>query len=215
MQTNSVAHLNRWRDSVGTAAVRAVGDGFLIDGERGLEPAGLAFSCLVQPRVGDTVLAAWTPEGTYILSILQRPDRQDMTLAFPGNAQIEAAHGELGIATSEGLDLASAKAARLTAATLAVTALRGNIHADEATVSGKLWTGHFEGLSVFAGRIASVVDSVFQRLKDCVRVVEGVDQQSAGDLLHTVRNTFSVRSRYAGVSAREDVRIDGERIHMG
>ncbi len=46
-------------------------------------------------------------------------------------------------------------------------------------------------------------------------MIEGVDQTKAGDVLTTIKNLFSLRSRQSAILAKKDIKIDAERIHMG
>ena len=60
-----------------------------------------------------------------------------------------------------------------------------------------------------------VTDRLTQRIKNSFKTVEGLDQQTSLNFLQTIGKTLSIRSRDAVITARKDVKIDGERIHMG
>ena len=60
-----------------------------------------------------------------------------------------------------------------------------------------------------------VAQRATQRLKSCYRWVEEIEHITAGQMIHKVSNLFSVRARQTAITAKDDVKIDGERVHLG
>ena len=187
--------------------------GFLVAGRRGLLRVECAFSCLVRPEPGDTALVAWHEGGGAIIAILERPDASAMTLALPVAATVSAP--ALSLQAAAELGLRAGERVSVGAPELAVTAAESRLAVASVEAHGRDWSLRLNRLSVWADTLHSVARSLLQKLGVSVRVVEGVDQASVGDSLQTVRNTYSLRTQQALLSARQDVRIDGERIHMG
>jgi hypothetical protein len=48
-----------------------------------------------------------------------------------------------------------------------------------------------------------------------MRIVEGVETLSIGNLIQHIRQNYTSHSHQTVITARKDMRIDGERIHMG
>jgi hypothetical protein len=138
-----------------------------------------------------------------------------MKLAFPGNVAFQAKEGSIDLLTSQRLSLTSAQAIKVTSAEFSMNSLKMNVHSEEATVSGGKATSQWREVTSIATSFNLIVDSLTQRLKNSFKMVQGVDQQSSQNLLQTIGKTFSVRARDTVIIARKDVKIDGERIHMG
>ncbi len=188
---------------------------FMVLAEQGIMSASLAFSCLVAPEAGDKVLLNHTGKENHILAILSRPTVNDMTLSFPGSVTLESKSGQVSVTASEGVKVASAKDLQLTSARLSLTAIEANVHATNLNVSGDKVVSHWREVKSVSNALHMVVDSVTQKFKNSFRMVEGVDQQTSTNFLQTIKKTLSIRSHHAVITARKDIKIDGERIHMG
>lgn len=175
----------------------------------------LAVSCLVKPQTGDRVLVCRQgPEGS-LLAILERPQGQERVLSFPGDLRLEVPRGEASLACAGDLRLTSARSLKLTAAELALTANETSLASAAVTLVANQVKASARVLSLFGDRVETVAQTLLQRLTRSIRLVEETDTLSAGELLHTVKRTLSLRARHALISAENDVKIDGERIHMG
>jgi hypothetical protein len=192
-----------------------LGREFMVHGSMGVISVSLSFSCLVSPEAGDRVLLSCCAGQSHILAIIERPNQDDMKLAFPGNVAFQAKEGSIDLLTSQRLSLTSAQAIKVTSAEFSMNSLKMNVHSEEATVSGGKATSQWREVTSIATSFNLIVDSLTQRLKNSFKMVQGVDQQSSQNLLQTIGKTFSVRARDTVIIARKDVKIDGERIHMG
>jgi hypothetical protein len=63
--------------------------------------------------------------------------------------------------------------------------------------------------------VESNIDRMIQRIKDSFRIIERIEQVSAVDIIQNIKNAFIQRSRQVDITAKSDVKINGERIHMG
>lgn len=194
----------------------SVEDKFIIQCQADIFTARRAFSCVVNPEAGDEVMFSHDSKQNYcILAIIDRPDQQCAKLSFPGDVTIESARGEVSLVGQKGLQFASPESIALRASKVNVMAARGLINIDDVTLTGEKATSHISGLTVFAKSLDTVADRVSQKLKNSFRVIEGVDQTRAGDVLTTIKNLFSLRSRQSAIIAKKDIKIDAQRIHMG
>ena len=191
-------------------------DQFFIQSNIGLISAKQAFGCLLRPEIGDTVLFTWKNQGIgHILSVLERPSDETATMQFKGNITLEAPQGRLNISTKEGIDLASGAAIDLLSPQFKMTTLEGDINIDNLEATGNRFSAHIKRIKVFAGTIDTIAERLTHRVKNWFRFVDGLDQLRAGNLMHFIRKAISMRATHTIITAKEDVKIDGKRIHMG
>jgi hypothetical protein len=178
-----------------------------------------AASCLVRPETGDLALAALprTDQDTaYVLAVLERADPKTvMHIDLHAGANLVAQTGPVHI--SAGTDL------RLDAkATLKATAQDMSFVATSAR-----WLTHTFSL---LGKTIEAVCSVWresstdretttqtwtQRLGDCHRHVQDLDETQAGTSRTLARDTALLHGRVSYVQAEEFVKVDGQEVHLG
>lgn len=191
------------------------GTEFMVHSGNGVIRASVAFSCLVTPEAGDLVLLSCHGGHNHILSILQRPEQQDMTLAFPASVKMQAKSGDLELTSANKLALTAAEQTQITSSEVDVKAVNTKIYSEQMSVVGDKAFTQWREVNSIATAFSLIADRVTQKLKNSFKMVEGVDQQTSQNLLQTIGKTLSIRSRDAVITARKDVKIDGERIHMG
>ena len=191
-------------------------NGFIVQTESGHFPAKPALSCLIVPEVGDKVQLLRDSEGVcYILSILERSPETDVVIAFKGNVQMNSLKGSLCFVANQNIDLISAKDVNLVSENLDATAKVSRFQLGNLTVFSTTVSAYTEQVKVFAESIDTVLDRWSLRAKNCFRWIEGMDHLKASELFRLVRNTLTMHSRHAIISAEKDIKIDGERVHMG
>ncbi len=189
---------------------------FILKNKKGLFTAIPAFSCMVQPEISDRVLFSRDDENQYyVLSILERKSMEKSKLQFPGEVQIEAGKGQISMVAENGINMISNQNIDMISPTFMVTAGQGDIHIDRITAIGDQFTGKIKFVKLLADTFDTIADRISQRVKNYFRIVEELDQLNAGELMHRVRKTLSIQSLHAMITAKKDVKIDGERIHMG
>ena len=189
---------------------------YTVETHSGMHDAQQAVSCLTQPLLGDKVLLVGSfVDGFYILAVLEREEGQKHTLSFHGEVDIKAQDGRLTIAAQKGMALASAKDISLVSSDLNVHSAKSEVSIHHLVFSGGFWLGQVEKLKLIATTFDSVVERLSQRIKRSYRTVEDIDQLRAGRLDYLIDKLLSLRGKYTMVTAKEDVKIDGERIHIG
>ncbi len=178
----------------------------LVETRDGVINSEVAFSCLVSPVCGDTVLISRSKHDCYIISILSRPCAQDMTIRFSGNVNLHAVKGAFEVTSKE---------ARLDSPYVAMTSLDTNILAKKINATSDEIKFNFNHGDVFAKSIHTTADRIMQRAKTVVRHVEGIETLNIGHMIQRVRKFFTVQSHHSSITAKKDIHIDGERIHMG
>ena len=168
--------------------------------------ATVAFSCLVQPEPGDTVLCAGDDQGRwFVLGILERPQSTRTVVQFPGDVVLRATSASM---VSEGnLNFFSAQEIHKSEA--AVVDVR------EVTATGENLQATYRSIR-FIGQLMNIMARhLVKRVHTYLRRTEGHDQIKAGQATRTVEGLYCMDSNYTVMVSKKDTRIDGERIHMG
>lgn len=158
-----------------------------------------ATSCLVEPAAGDLVLALDTGDRAFVLAVLERPSGASATLSVP-----------------------SINSATLAQQTFDLRCRNLTVHTDSATLRSRV--SHILGDSLTA--VAERIDSVARILRrtahhevshaaSATRTVDGAEVIKVGESLQEAEGALSFRGGVVLIDAREDVRVDGERITMG
>lgn len=191
------------------------GDTCLLLGAGGIHAARPAFGCAIQPEAGDTVLCLRDERGRYfVLNVLERQGGGPAVLGVDGDMVLRSARGDLTLA-GRNLDMAAGKRLQMVGQRLDVNAAEALCQLGRSTFSGEDLTARVSRMRVFADSVETVAGRLLQRLKLCFRMVDGLDQLNARDKLETVHNLSATRARQAVLTAEQDVRIDGERVHIG
>ncbi len=189
---------------------------FSVETHCGTYEARQAVSCLIKPLPGDKVLVVGDfVHGFYILAVLEREETQKQTLEFHGEVDLKVEDGRLTIAAQEGMSLAAAKDISLAARELNIHSLESEVSIHDLVFNGGFWLGQVERVRFLATTLDSVIERLSQRIKRSYRTVEEIDQLRAGRLDYLIDKLLSLRGKYSMLTAKEDVKIDGERIHMG
>ena len=199
------------------AVVRSLsGECVLLELDGSIVNAGMAFSCLVKPEADDVVLVSRVGAEYTVLAITHRPGaRQNVRLQFPADLDIDTPNGAVKLSASTDLGLQAGQEAQILARDAGILSQSVNINTGTLTALSKLAHVQSGTIRVFADACDSVIGRVTQRAENVMRWVEGVETLSLGSLIKNVRKSFTCRSSQTILTARQDMRIDGERIHMG
>lgn len=158
-----------------------------------------ATSCIVEPLVDDTVLAVDTGSGMFVMAILERPSDTPAVLSVPDTASATLAQQQLALRCTD----------------LAVDAERTTLRSKVAQVAGRTLNAVADRLDVVGRILRRSADYEFSHAKTATRTVEGAESVSAGEIMLEAKSALAQRAGIVMVDAREDVRINGERITMG
>jgi len=174
-----------------------------------------ARSCLVAPEIGDGVLCAFGPAGTFVLAVLEGREGTPTRLSADGDLHIQSRDGRVAISSPEGVDLVSGGALAMTSAELHVRARKGSVAVQELGLFGKLLQAEVAKVALVAHEVDTVLTRLTQRAKRVFRFVEEVDQTRAGTIDLRAQNLVGIRGENAVISARVLAKVDGEQIHLG
>lgn len=187
----------------------------VLETAEGVVTATTAFSCLVRPAAGDLVLAGSYEQTYYVLAVLERRTTSDMQCTFPGNVSFNAPRGNIQVASAGSLNLSSALKTRIVSPENALTGRHTTITGDTLETTTRETKFNTRSFTVVADAVDTIARRISQRASTVMRRVEGVETLNIGNLIQTVRKSFTSRSHHTVLTAKDEMRIDGERINMG
>jgi hypothetical protein len=203
---------------VGFTSGRVVGrDGgrFLLRTESGMVLRGRkAEGCLLEPETNDLVLV-WNDggEGAFIVNVLVK-EEAEARLVLGGGVVMRSEAGTLAL-EAENLELVATRSARMVAPRVDLCGTRGSARFTSFSLLCRVAGAYAEKITAVADVLDSVAGRLTQRARDCFRWVERIDQTKAGSITHIAEGRFAVKAGNASLLADKDVKIDGEKIHLG
>lgn len=189
---------------------------YAVETDLGPVSALRSLGCLLEPEPGDTVLLALDARGkNYILTVLERENQSPATVSAPGDMRIRAANGSLDLAANQGVNLLTPETASVTARELAVTAARAEVSLDKASFFSRILNANTDACRFIGRTVEQIAGNMVQRFTRCVRKVEELDQTRAGTADYQGEQLMNLRGGQTVMTAKETVRVDGERILMG
>ncbi|WP_396586387.1 DUF3540 domain-containing protein [Bermanella sp. R86510] len=167
----------------------------LISGET--VTAKKAFSCAFEPVDQDFVEVTLLNNTYYILNILERHQSSVATLSSP-----------MGIELSSPSITMQSNAMAISNQTMNLST--GQYHHQSENINV-----HTDGARLTGRTVETNTERLISRIKDSFRIIERIEQVSAKDIIQNIKNAFIQRSRQVDITAKSDVKINGDRIHMG
>jgi len=191
------------------------GSHIMLDAPHGVINATKAFSCLVDVEQDDIVVVNQTSRECHVLAILDRPNNKDVKLAFPADVNLCSPEGEITIASADGIKLNSVKKTSITSSDIAMNSVNMTLNSGKLDAHINEVDASSETVNLKAGVISTVAKQISEKTDNLMRWVEGVETLSIGNLIQNVRRNYTSHSNQAVITAKEDIRVDGKRIHMG
>jgi len=203
--------------------VEEVGRVILVDGESlvvrtisGSYRCKRAASSLVDPQPGDPVLVVRLPgERCYVLDVVEREAGTQTRITLPGDLAVELPSGRLQVSSEQGIDLLSGAKLNIVSHYLNVCATEGDIALRRLRFVGRYLRSHIEKVSVAARSAESMLDRFSQTVKRSYRTVLEHEQLRAESIRCWAKQTISIQSGDALVTAKKLVKLNGEQVHMG
>ncbi len=195
------------------ASLATTGQACLQDGSQ----ARLAASCLLRPEPGDLVLVAQGIDGLgWILAVLARAQPETpATLAHASGLTLVSDQGPVVIRGTGTVGLVTDGTVLLAGQTLHANAQQAVLGLDDVVVSGNKAELHIGLIRLVADRLDAFIGHALHRLKTALRLVEDADRTEAREIHLRASENLVQRGHVASLTAREDVRIDADRIHIG
>ncbi len=164
-----------------------------------------ADGCLLDPEIDDLVLVTHGGRaGGFILCVLVK-EGEVSRLTVKGEARLNA----------EEFTLAADRKATVEAPEVVLEGGSGELSFLGLNVNTSVIQAKAQKAVVTIRRLEVLLDRLTQRMRNCFRWVENLDQVKAGRISRTVKERFSLKSRHTFIRAEEDVTVDADRINLG
>ena len=158
-----------------------------------------AFGCPFTPIIDDWVMfVRCANRGVFIINILQRQHDQSAV-----------------IANKNGIELQSKQKIKISAHDINMTSSNTQVVSQQYSHTSQKLHIKSDTTQFYSRTVESVSERLVQKVKDSFKVIERLEQVSANDIIQNIKNAFIQRSRQVDISAKSDVKINGDRIHMG
>ena len=189
---------------------------FVLHHEDGEIAAKRATGCLLKPEREDTVL--WWSDGrgaAYIITVLERQGANSAELSVEGDLLLASEKGGVSISGAERVDLTSGQKVSITGPRLELDSVEMEVSTQRLGFWARMVETRAGVIKLMARSLDSVIDRVHQKMKDCVRRVEGTDITKAAQITQEADQLYSLDCGYGAINADKDVKIDAEHIHLG
>jgi hypothetical protein len=173
-----------------------------------------AASCLLAPDVNDLALL-WrgSREAIFIFGILVK-ESSSGRIDLPGEAVIGNDEGTIALRSGKVL-VEAAREVTMTAPKVMQGGEEGEMRFSRFLFSSSRADMKMDSVLVVASRVRSLVGRLTQRIRDSFRRVERIDHVRAAYLDQEADVRYSVRAGHAAITAEQEVKIDGDKIHIG
>jgi hypothetical protein len=199
--------------------VNFVGEGtFIVLTAYGTASAERAVSCLVLPRVGDTVLLSMDMNGNnFILSVLMhaREDERGTDLVFDGQVNVHVNDGDLSFTSDRNILLASGEELACVGRNISIHAGKGEASIGTLSFVGKFFESQVERVKNVADSVDTVYRCLTERLINAFRYVKEEEEVQTGSTRYLVEDTLTMHSKNAVHMSEEIVTINAEQVHLG
>ncbi len=173
-----------------------------------------AAGCLLEPEGNDTVLIVRNlAAGVYILTVLERGGGEGRVV-LPATTTLGAADGTLRIA-GDRIELAGTTSTSIEAPEIKVQGTRGEVSFAALSLTACVAAVKTGRLSLVASTVDTVAQRITQRVKDCFRQVARMDSTRAAQVHIRAENRLDLQGGDTSLLARQGVKIDGDKIHLG
>ena len=173
-----------------------------------------AASCLLQPATGDTVLVAEAGGSLWVLAVLARGD-SPAVLSLPADSTLKVSQGGLRLAVQDELTLAAGRQLSAVAPEVSVDAARVGFAVGVLQLAAGLVDATVDQVKTVAALLDTIAERVRLKAGSTHRQVQDMEHVQAGQLNVAVKSVLNLRGKHAVMSAENEVRLDGERIHLG
>jgi len=128
---------------------------------------------------------------------------------------LRAARGSIELDAAEGLRLRGGSSLEVETDELRTKARSAEVDLQDAKVSADVLTGTFRRVRHTVDILETSAGRIVERAKETYREVEGLAQTRAERIRHVAEKTFHVLGTHTLFKARQDLKLKGEKIHLG
>jgi hypothetical protein len=169
-------------------------------GDGGRIYAVQAASCLLAPVIGDRVLICQESGEAFILAVLSRS---------------ETTRAEISVPDADHLSIKARREVVLEAPALHFGTRQLTVLAEKIFQTGATIVSHFKQMVETVGDKSINARTISTRAASRTASIDEADILNARSLIQTIDGVSTQTSEIALVTARRDVRLDGERVSVG
>lgn len=170
-----------------------------ISGQHGALEASCAKSCLVIPQIDDLVLYCVIEQYTYVTAVLSSTSIDTPSVvSLPANTELKS-DCKLVIKSPQLQSVSMHH--QVTSGILDVNTQRSQLITEDVEFQANVFT--------------SIIKRSYQTFEQLFRSVSQSEQYTAGSLLQNIKHIWTAKSQQTVIAAKQDVKVDAQRIHMG
>lgn len=155
-------------------------------------------------------------DGRGVLLFEYVPDVSRCLVYAPtGDLVLRTPHGRIDLEAAEGVRIRSGSEIEVEAETLRTKAGAAEVTVGEARISGKTLTSTFHRVRQTVDVLETTAGRVVERARETYREVEGLAQIRADRIRLVAERTFHVMGTHTLLKARKDLKLKGDKIHLG
>tara|TARA_Y100001960_G_scaffold311628_1_gene372381 strand:+ start:2043 stop:2702 length:660 start_codon:yes stop_codon:yes gene_type:complete len=191
-------------------------DRFRVVNDSGFEEeVTVALSCVIRPEKGDVVALFSPPHRLgFITTVLERESDKPLDIYTARSIRIESEQA-IRVSSQEETDLSSAGDLKISANQVFLSSPMMRFIADEvgvvvrmAKVIGDQINGNFR-------TVTTTLESLFQNARNVFRTTKDLENVQCGTMTTKVEGFSVTHCKDGVILAENDMRVDGERVHVG
>jgi hypothetical protein len=174
-----------------------------------------AFSCLITPACGDTVLVTRErTHGHFVIAIIERPGDAPATLHVDRRMIVEA-RGGLRLSSAGNIELDASDRCHVRADRMTVDTASAELTTHALTLRASVAHASADAWRTVTRSMETLADHIVQVCKQSFRACETVDHVRAAQIDYESTELMRLHSRNVLLSAEHLSKIDGNQIHLG
>ncbi|RKP52333.1 DUF3540 domain-containing protein [Trinickia fusca] len=174
-----------------------------------------AFSCLVEPRIGDrVVISSVDRRAVYVTSILERSNADGVYIRVRGDLVLDATQN-VYLKSGDALCLTSHKQLSIETKQLTMSSLDASLSSDRTTLTSTELRGRLGKVRVIGKVLEMVMDHIAQSCRSSFRSVETVEHLRASHIDHAASGNMRLHAKNTVLTAEHLSKIDAGQIHLG
>jgi hypothetical protein len=172
-----------------------------------------ADGCLLEPAPGDVVLVMRHSGAVhYMLNILEKKESARV-LRFPGDLELDVSQGRCAL-HAQSLDLTGRETISMCGGEVTLAGKEGRMRFGRLDVLAKVLEARMQSVQALGETIRLAAAHFTSRLGRVLRLT-GFELHRAETIRTEVEERFTVQAGQADILAKDEVTVDGKKIHLG
>lgn len=174
-----------------------------------------ASSCMITPSPNDKVLVATDTDTAYILAVLNSADADATNIELPGDVTISAPSGNFSLNAQKDISMFTPGEFYIISKKLGLSGEMFIFAFQAINAYSNKFEGNIHELKIFSRKLKTTINTVAHHFVSRHTQIEGVDSTKASVIKQTAKDIMSLKSKFAFINAKKNVKVDGQQILMG